>query len=34
MDELIEQVVLRGGWVALVTDGALADHDRAALTLR
>jgi len=34
VDELIETVLLRGGWVALVADGALADHDRVALTLR
>lgn len=34
VDELIETVLRRGGWVALVEDGALADHDRVALTLR
>ena len=34
VDELIERVLLRGGWVAFVADGALADHDRVALTLR
>ena len=34
VDELIEVVLHRGGWVALVEDGALADHDRVALTLR
>lgn len=34
VDELIETVILRGGWVALVADGALAGHDRVALTLR
>ena len=34
VDELIETVLHRGGWVALVEDGALADHDRVALTLR
>ncbi len=34
IDELIETVLRRGGWVALVEDGALADHDRVALTLR
>nr|WP_239523688.1 hypothetical protein [Geodermatophilus normandii] len=34
VDELIETVLLRGGWVAFVTDGALADSGRVALTLR
>ena len=34
VDELIELVLERGGWVALVDDGALAAHDRVALTLR
>jgi hypothetical protein len=34
VDELIETVLRRGGCVALVEDGALADHDRVALTLR
>lgn len=34
VDELIELVLHRGGWVALVEDGALADHYRIALTLR
>ncbi len=34
VDELIETVLRRGGWVALVEDGALADYDRVALTLR
>lgn len=34
VDELIELVLQRGGWVALVTDGTLADHDGVALTLR
>ena len=34
VDELIELVLDRGGWVALVEDGALAGHDRVALTLR
>jgi hypothetical protein len=34
VDELIEAVLHRGGWVALVEDGALAHHDRVALTLR
>ena len=34
VDELIELVLDRGGWVALVEDGALADHDGVALTLR
>ena len=34
VDELIETVLRRGGWVALVEDGELAGHDRVALTLR
>ncbi|GAA5034794.1 hypothetical protein GCM10023258_35960 [Terrabacter aeriphilus] len=34
VDEVIEAVLRRGGWVALVRDGALADRDRVALTLR
>lgn len=34
VDELVETVLLRGGWVAFVTDGALADAGRVALTLR
>ena len=34
VDELIETVLDRGGWVALVRDGALAGHDRVALTVR
>ena len=34
VDELIEIVLQRGGWVALAEDGALAQHDRVALTLR
>lgn len=34
VDELIEMVLRRGGWVAVVDDGALAGHDRVALTLR
>lgn len=34
VDELIEAVLRRGGWIALVDDGALASHDRVALTLR
>jgi hypothetical protein len=33
VDELIETVLDRGGWVALTEDGALADHGRVALTL-
>jgi len=33
VDELIELVLVRGGWVALVADGALAAHERVALTL-
>lgn len=34
VDELIETVISRGGWVALVADGALAQEGRIALTLR
>lgn len=34
VDELIETVLDRGGWVALVRDGSLAPHERVALTLR
>jgi Bacterial archaeo-eukaryotic release factor family 3 len=34
VDEVIETVLRRGGWVALVQDGALATRDRIALTLR
>lgn len=34
VDELIEVVLRRGGWVALAEPGALAPHDGVALTLR
>ncbi len=34
VDELIEVVLTRGGWVALVQDGVVADRARVALTLR
>ncbi len=34
VDELIETVLQRGGWIAFVADGALADAGRVALTLR
>jgi hypothetical protein len=34
VDELIELVLNRGGWVAMVDDGLLAEHDGVALTLR
>jgi len=34
VDELIELVLDRGGWVALVDDGKLAAHGGVALTLR
>lgn len=34
VDELIELVLARGGWVAFARDGALAAHDGVALTLR
>ncbi len=33
VDELIETVLHRGGWVALVCDGALREHDGVALTV-
>lgn len=34
VDELIETVLLRGGWIAFVEDGTLAGHGRVALALR
>jgi hypothetical protein len=34
VDELIEAVLIRGGWVALMPDESLAAHGGAALTLR
>jgi len=34
VDELVELVLDRGGWVALVRPGTLANHDRVALTLQ
>lgn len=34
VDELIEKVLDRDGWVAIVRDGALSEHDRVALTLK
>lgn len=34
VDELIETVLDRGGWVALARDGSLAEHAKVALTLR
>jgi len=34
VDELIELVLARGGWIALVEDGSLGGHERVALTLR
>lgn len=34
VDDLMEQVILLGGQLALVADGDLADHDRIALVLR
>lgn len=34
VDEVIETVLRRGGWVALVHDGALSSTQRIALTLR
>ena len=33
VDGLIERVLSRGGWVALVADGSLGAHKRVALTL-
>lgn len=33
VDELIEIVLRRGGWVALTEDGSLAGHERVALTM-
>lgn len=34
VDELIETVITRGGWIALLDDGTLGREDRVALTLR
>lgn len=34
VDELIEAVISRGGWIALLADGTLPRVDRVALTLR
>jgi len=34
VDELIEVVLRRGGWIALTEDGALAAYDRIALAVR
>lgn len=34
VDELIEQVLARGAWVALVESGSIPDGQRVALTLR
>lgn len=34
VDDLIEIVIERGGWVALVRDGQLLDHGRVALVTR
>ena len=34
VDEVIETVLHRGGWIALVEDGTLADWDRIVLTTR
>lgn len=34
VDELIEHVLIRGGWVAFVSDGALTRHHGVALTRR
>ncbi|EYR61807.1 hypothetical protein N866_16080, partial [Actinotalea ferrariae CF5-4] len=34
IDELIELVLRRGGWIALAEPGRLTAHDGVALTLR
>lgn len=34
VDELIEMVIIGGGWIALLDDGALPGDDRVVLTLR
>jgi hypothetical protein len=34
VDELIEAVLRRGGWIALMEDGVLAEHGGVVLTLR
>ena len=34
VDDLVETVIERGGWVALTHDGALAEHGRIAMVLR
>jgi hypothetical protein len=34
VDELIELVLTRGGWIAFTTPGALDDHDGVALAVR
>jgi hypothetical protein len=34
IDELIEIVLRRGGWIALVEDGLLSAHGRIALAVR
>lgn len=34
VDELIEHVLIRGGWVALLSDGALTHHGGVALTTK
>ena len=34
VDELIEVVISRGGWIALLDDGTLPDGTGVALTLR
>lgn len=34
VDEIIDLVLSRGGWVALVDSGALADHDHLCVSLR
>lgn len=34
VDEVIETVLRRGGWIALVEDGALQQHDGIAMSLR
>ncbi|MCA2218986.1 hypothetical protein [Jidongwangia harbinensis] len=34
VDELVELVLVRGGWIAFTSPGTLAAHDGVALTVR
>jgi hypothetical protein len=34
VDELVEQVLARGAWVALIEPGGIPDNQRVALTTR